>query len=76
MPRTRNPYLAEFREQIIALARAGRSVEELAREFEPHQGGKCSGSPEATCAPSRPLIGRQKRGQRRSADFLGKAGLR
>ena len=35
MPRTRNPYPAEFREQIIALARAGRSVESLAREFEP-----------------------------------------
>ena len=35
MPRTRNPYPAEFREQIVALARAGRSIEELAREFEP-----------------------------------------
>ncbi len=35
MPRTRNPYPAEFREQIIALARAGRNVESLAREFEP-----------------------------------------
>lgn len=35
MPRTRNPYPAKFREQIIALARAGRTVEELAREFEP-----------------------------------------
>ena len=35
MPRTRNPYPAEFREQIIALAKAGRSVESLAREFEP-----------------------------------------
>jgi transposase len=35
MPRTRNSYPAEFREQIIALARAGRSVEDLAREFEP-----------------------------------------
>ena len=35
MPRTRNPYPAEFREQLIALARAGRSVESLAREFEP-----------------------------------------
>jgi transposase len=35
MPKTRNPYPADFREQIIALARAGRSVEELAREFEP-----------------------------------------
>ena len=35
MPRTRNPYPAEFREQIVALARAGRSAESLAREFEP-----------------------------------------
>ena len=35
MPRTRNPYPAAFREQIVALARSGRSVESLAREFEP-----------------------------------------
>ena len=35
MPRTRNPYPAEFREHIISLARSGRSVESLAREFEP-----------------------------------------
>ena len=35
MPRTRNPYPAEFREQIVALAQNGRSAEELAREFEP-----------------------------------------
>ena len=35
MPRTRNPYPTEFREQLVALARAGRSVESLAREYEP-----------------------------------------
>ena len=35
MPRTRNPYAAEFREQIVALHRAGRSIGELAQEFEP-----------------------------------------
>ena len=35
MSRTRNPYPVEFREQIVALARAGRSAESLAREFEP-----------------------------------------
>lgn len=35
MPRTRNPYPTEFRDQLVALARAGRSVESLAREFEP-----------------------------------------
>lgn len=37
MPRTRRPYPEEFREQIVALARAGRSVPELAREFEPSE---------------------------------------
>lgn len=35
MPRTRPAYPPEFRVQIVALARAGRSVEDLAREFEP-----------------------------------------
>jgi len=35
MPRTRNPYPAQFRDQIVALALTGRSVEDLAREFEP-----------------------------------------
>ncbi len=35
MPRTRNPYPTEFRDHLIALAKAGRSVESLAREFEP-----------------------------------------
>src|SRR5690554_2463822 len=31
----RKPYPAEFKAQIVALARAGRSVAELSREFEP-----------------------------------------
>ncbi len=35
MPRTRPPYPAEFREQILGLIRAGRTPEELAQEFEP-----------------------------------------
>lgn len=35
LPRTRTPYPAEFREQLVAPARAGRSVESLAREFDP-----------------------------------------
>lgn len=35
MPRTHQPYAAEYRRQIIELARAGRSINELAREFEP-----------------------------------------
>jgi len=35
MLRTRPPYSPEFRRQIIEPVRAGRSPEELAREFEP-----------------------------------------
>ena len=35
MPGTHPPYAPEYRRRIIELARAGRSVQELAREFEP-----------------------------------------
>jgi len=35
MPKSRPPYPAEFRQQLIDLARAGRTPEELAKEFEP-----------------------------------------
>ena len=35
MPRTRRPYPAEFRQQVLALVQAGRTADELAREFEP-----------------------------------------
>ena len=34
MPRTHRPYPPEYRRRIIELAGAGRSVNELAREFE------------------------------------------
>ena len=35
MSRTRAPYAAEFRQQMVELVRAGRTPESLAREFEP-----------------------------------------
>ena len=35
MSKTQRPYAPEFRRQMIELVRAGRSPEELAREFEP-----------------------------------------
>ena len=35
MPRTRKPYPPEFREQLVALVRAGRTPEDLARECKP-----------------------------------------
>jgi len=34
MPRTRPAYPPEYRQQMVELVRAGRSPEELAREFE------------------------------------------
>jgi transposase len=35
MPKSHTPYLPEYRQQILELARAGRSAEELSKEFEP-----------------------------------------
>ena len=35
MSKTRPPYTPEFRRQIIELVRAGRSPDELPKEFEP-----------------------------------------
>ena len=35
MPKTRPPYPAEFRRQMVELVRAGRDPADLAREFEP-----------------------------------------
>jgi transposase len=37
MPKTRQPYPLEFREKLVDLVRAGRSVKELAEEFEPSE---------------------------------------
>jgi transposase len=38
MQGTHPPYPPEFRRQMVELVRAGRSPEELAREFEPSSG--------------------------------------
>ena len=38
MPGTHAPYPPEFRRQIVDLVRSGRSIEELAKEFEPSSG--------------------------------------
>ena len=35
MPRSRKPYPPGFRQQMVELVRAGRTPEELSREFEP-----------------------------------------
>ncbi len=35
MPKSRQPYPAEFRARMVELVRSGRTPEELSREFEP-----------------------------------------
>ena len=35
MPRTRRAYAPEFRQQMVELVRAGRTPEDLSKEFEP-----------------------------------------
>jgi transposase len=35
MPRTRPAYPPEFRQQMVQLVKAGRTAEELSKEFEP-----------------------------------------
>ena len=35
MPRTHTPYPAEYRRRMVELVRAGRTIRELAHEFEP-----------------------------------------
>jgi transposase len=35
MPKSRPPYPPEFRRQMVELVHAGRTPEELTREFEP-----------------------------------------
>ncbi len=35
MPKTRPPYPAEYRRRMVEQVRAGRAINELAREFEP-----------------------------------------
>ncbi len=38
MSKSRAPYAVEYRAEMVRLVRAGRSIEELSREFEPsHQ---------------------------------------
>ncbi len=86
MPRTRNPYPAEFRAQIVALAQAGRSVEELAREFEPcaatihgwvkqaeRDSGRCANGLTSEERDELRRLRRENRQLRQERDILSKA---
>ncbi len=44
MPRTHPPYAPEYRRRIIELARSGRPIAQLAREFEASANAILNGS--------------------------------
>ena len=87
MPKFRPPYPPEFRQQMIELVRAGRTPEELAREFEPSaqairnwvaQSGETSENREAgglTSAEQEELrrLRRENRQLREEREILAKA---
>jgi len=49
MPKSRPPNSPEFRRQMVNLVRAGRSPDDLAREFEPSSHGNTAGSIDQPC---------------------------
>ena len=82
MPRHRPVYPPEFREQIVELHHAGRSVAELAREFEPTEHTirawikKADPSPRAAAEADREELKRLRKENRRlqqERDILAKA---
>lgn len=86
MPRRPAAYPAAYREQIIALVRAGRSPKELARAFEPSEqtirnwvfqdGADRGERPEALTTDERGELQRLRRENRQlkvERDILGKA---
>lgn len=86
MPRRPAAYPAAYREQIIALVRAGRSPKELAKEFEPSEqtirnwvfqdSADRGERPEALTTEERTELQRLRRENRQlkvERDILGKA---
>ena len=86
MPRPRSPYPPEYRARIVALAQAGRTVDELVAEFEPsHQtirnwiaqaAADCGERPGELTSTERTELTRLRRENRRlqvERDIVGKA---
>ena len=59
MPKSRPPYPAEFRQQIIELAQAGRSPQELSREFGPTSQAIVNWLAQAARDAGKPLPGKE-----------------
>jgi transposase len=59
MPKSRPPYPAEFRQQIIELAQAGKSPADLAREFGPRSQTIINWLAQAARDAGKPLPGKE-----------------
>lgn len=59
MPKSRLPYPAEFRQQILGLAQAGRSPAELSRKFGPTTQTIMNGLAQAARDAGKPLPGKE-----------------
>ena len=53
MPKSRPPYPPEFRRRMVELVRAGRTPEDLGREFEPRRSRSATGWRRPTCDEGR-----------------------
>ena len=83
MAKTRPPYAPEFRRQIVELVRAGRTPEELSREFEPscqaiRNWVAAADRSEGRIAPTAPVTGlarlrRENKQLRLEPDILSRA---
>ena len=86
MPRSRPPYALEFQRQMVELVRAGRSPEELSREFEPtaqairnwvvqaeRNEGRCGDGPSTAEREELRRLRRENRRLREERDILAKA---
>ena len=59
MPKSRPPYPAEFRQQIVELARAGKTPAELSREFGCAAQTVCNWIAEDRSAARKPAAGKE-----------------
>jgi transposase len=59
MPKPKPPYPAEFRQQIIELARAGRTPAELSREFGPSAQSITNWIAQSARDSGKPLAGKE-----------------
>lgn len=59
MPKSRPPYPAEFRQQIIELAATGKAPAELSREFGPTTQTILNWLAQAACDTGKPHVGKE-----------------